>query len=172
MLNKFARPLGGLADLWEPKLLLATVAAGAAEAVRALLSISRDLVVVKPTLAVGLFLLLVLDLATGYRAARRRGEARTSTALRQSADKLTSYIAVVLGVAIFTNMFLPEGGPWEFATSGLLNATFLFLAFTEVKSIAGNTTGSEELGGRWLEAIWELAGRAWPGDKNPGRGAP
>lgn len=133
-----------LQPLWDSSLvLLSLVLAILWDVLARLLGYVGDLVYVKPIFGIGIILLILVDLVVGYRAARRKGEARTTKLFTKTFDKLLTRSALLVAVAVFTNMFVGDA-LYGAASDVILKTTFFLVALAEVKSILRNITGDEE----------------------------
>ena len=90
----------------------------------------QSLVMVETKLAVGLVVVVFIDLMSGMMKARRDGKKISSLGLRQTGIKIVEYTMVCLCFVILSNM--------SDSMNFIRHVPFLFLVMIEIKSIVEN----------------------------------
>jgi hypothetical protein len=137
--ERLAAPVLGLASAWLPKLTTSALLVWVLEVLRATSSVYAEVLNTDAALVALIGLLIVLDTVTGVTAALRRGARIRSHLLRRTVVKVVEYSAVGYASVAVSNAF--ARGPLAGMVSAFDDAVLLYIALTEVYSIAENVWG-------------------------------
>ena len=100
----------------------------------------RNLIYPSPIVILGFVFMLMIDLITGVRKAKRKGEATTSKGLRRTVDKSTTYFTLIISLLIIFNLsnIANLSGGFKGIFSYSINGVIGFCIMIEFKSILEN----------------------------------
>lgn len=102
----------------------------------------------KPQWVVLICLLVFIDLLTGIMAAAKRGEKITSWGFRQTAIKTVEYTLFLVAATAIANSFS--------LLTWLGESVYIYVALTELTSIAENLSGTKGMAEIWAKVKGEI----------------